>query len=185
MKSQTQKHVEALLDWRSPYALDQDLVEYIDAQATMMRERVGRRPDFADTYAEKSGELPSTILVKVDDIKALLTHWRELRANKRLASQEISDRDLSVVSDALQFLMLPFSRFSDSAAKVMGSWGEIGASWLGRAESDATNLTHKANSMTAEHRALCQTLQSICEQEGYATGVKLPADYKLDNSWRR
>lgn len=186
MNKQTQALIEQLLDWRSPYGVDTDIVDYITAQAATLRKKTKNNPSFADRYAQNCGELPTTMLDKVDDAKALLTRWRDARAHGTLDQQTLTRKDLSVTSDCLQFIMLPFTRFSSAASDTLKSgWGAVAASFVGKDSQYNENLTNKAEEMTQEQKSLCRLLLQICQSTGYKTGVKLPQGFDVDNSWRR
>lgn len=184
-RKRTQQLIEKLLDWRAPYEPDADIIDYIDKQSKLLCSKTQMRKGFAGRYAENCGELPTTMLDKVDAAKALLTRWRDARDNGTLSQHTLSAKDLSVASDCLQFIMLPFTRFSQSASSALEQWGALASALTPQNPSNPVNLTRKAADMTQEQKTLCRMLQAICRSSGYHTGIKLPDRFDLDNSWQR
>lgn len=162
MARNQQDIIQDILAWRNPYN-QMDLSQHIETELDKLANKIEQRPRFSDTYAEHSGELPSTVLAKMHDCTELLKQWK----NTPLESIVISERDKTIASDLLEFITMPFYRFSSSASSALGSWGGIASKLIEQPEGKAVQLGQRVDQLVEEHRGLSLLLIELCDSAKY------------------
>lgn len=154
--------IQDLLAWRNPYS-GMDLPQHIETELEKLANKIERRPRFSETYAEHSGELPSTVLAKMKDCTELLKQWK----NTPPESIVITEREKTIASDLLEFITMPFYRFSSSASNALSSWGGIASKLIDQPEGNAVQLGQRVDQLVEEHRGLSLLLIELCDSAKY------------------
>ena len=179
--------IKQLLDWRDPISGIR-LETHIEKEARRLRNYLEQKPQLRPKYEEWSGDIATSIPPHAKEVAALLRRWR---SETNLDAIVIGERDKTVISDAGEFVMMPFMRFSGHYHDVVGAIanGEADEIAFHVAEeprysdesiavSNAKYFSERARVRNGEYNKLGNLFFALCDTQDYPVAGKLRTELR-------
>ena len=157
--------IDDLLNWSSESDL-LTLEQHIAEEIGKLSKKTKKSPSFKKQYQERSGELVPTVISRLEDSQKLLHKWRQQEKNGE--NYTITEHDKIAISDVLEFVVNPFSRFANSANETLGSFTKTyHVDKIEKVKSTAVKTSNTLNHNITAYDELQSLLIELCDSVNY------------------
>ena len=157
--------IDDLLNWSS----DSDLLtleQHITEEIGKLDKKTKKSRSFKEQYQERSRELVSTVIDRLEDSQELLYKWRQQQKNDE--NYTITERDKIAIADVLEFVVNPFSRFANSASDTLGAFSATHhVDKIEKVKSTAMKTSNTLNHNITAYDKLQNLLVELCDSVDY------------------